>query len=247
MTNIADTVWRAMQTGEYANELEPLDIAAGQQLQLEMLSRWQHAGEQLGGFKIGLTSGQARNSMGDGIRPFGFILQSRILQSGDAIEHSLIGKMGVENELVFNICADIKADKVTPEVARSVVDGVAPGFEINQPRLQGTHSNGLRIADNLTQWGIVVGDFVHPDQNYDDLNVVLSNDDGVLQQVAAATHIDNHFASIAALINGLYQYNMGLTKGMKVITGSYTRQSVKAAGRFIGDFGSIGSVELEVK
>ena len=247
MTDNADTVWQAMQTGEYKSDLKQLEIAEGQQLQLEMLSRWQNAGEQLGGFKIGLTSGQARNSMGDGVRPFGFILQSRIIQSGGSVEHSHIGKMGVENELVFNISEDIKANNVTPEVARSLVDGVAPGFEINQPRLQGSHSNGVRIADNLTQWGIVVGEFVHPDQNYDDLNVVLSNDDGVLQEVAAARHIDNHFVSIAALINGLYQYDMGLKKGMRVITGSYTRHIIRAASCFTGDFGSIGSVKLEVK
>lgn len=247
MTDIANIVWQAMQTGVYESDLAPLEIAEGQQLQLEMLSRWQNTGEQLGGFKIGLTSGQARNSMGDGVRPFGFILQSRIIQNGGSVEHARIGRMGVENELVFNISEDIKANNVTPEVARSVVDGVAPGFEINQPRLQGAHSNGVRIADNLTQWGIVVGEFVHPDQNYDDLNVVLSNDDGVLQEIAAATHIDNHFASIAALINGLYQYDMGLTKGMKVITGSYTRHIIKTAACFTGDFGAIGKVKLEVK
>ena len=54
-----------------------LDRHQGLALQLEVLSRFRDAGEKLGGWKIGLTSGPGRDAMGKGFRPFGFILETR--------------------------------------------------------------------------------------------------------------------------------------------------------------------------
>ena len=35
--------------------------------------------------------------------------------------------------------------------------------------------------------------------------------------------------------------------GMRVITGSYTRQTIERSGTFIGEFGALGSVSIRVR
>jgi 2-keto-4-pentenoate hydratase len=244
MTELIDILWEGAQSGEITAELPELEIDEGQRLQLELLDKWQATGEQLAGYKVGLTSGAARNAFGPGVRPFGFILMSRVLQSGGSL--GLTRNLGVENELVFRVCKSIKATGVTAEHAREIVDGVAPGFEVNQHRLKQPGSNGIRIADNLSQWGIVVGDFQKVDRPYEQLSVQLKKDGEIQQEVAAAGHIDNHFESIAALINRLHRFDRCLQAGELVITGSFTRAAVSEPGIWSGDFADLGQVTLEV-
>ena len=148
-----DRLWQGIQAGRIDETFPETDVDDGQRMQLQLLDKWRDQGEELGGYKIGLTSGAARNIFGVGIRPFGYVLKSRIFRSGDAVTLSDIGKMGVENELVFRVARDIKTDSATREDALSVLDGVAPGFEINQLRLTSAQSPGIRLAENLSQWG----------------------------------------------------------------------------------------------
>ena len=80
MNDIVDVLWRVHNdpAGGHEAALQGTTISfeEGQQLQLDLLQRWLEAGHELGGWKIGMTSGANRNGMGDGIRPFGFILNA---------------------------------------------------------------------------------------------------------------------------------------------------------------------------
>ena len=72
-----DALWRLHNDPSINPEdlqLNSVDISAdeGQTLQLQLLERWLEQGEEIGGWKIGMTSGANRNAMGDGIRPTGF-------------------------------------------------------------------------------------------------------------------------------------------------------------------------------
>ena len=250
MNDLEEMIWRSLHSGELDIAPTEISVDEGQRLQLRVLERWIEQGETLAGYKIGLTSGEARNAFGAGIRPFGFILRSRVLRSGDSVQRNKIGRMGIENELVFRVGESISATSITGEAARKVIEAVAPAFEINQRRLLlipgGESSNGLRVADNLSQWGIVTGNFLDLDQDFDNLVVSLSCDGESVQEVRAKGHIDDHFDSIAALINRLHSYGRGLSRGDLIITGSFTKQPIDSAGRWCGNFGEIGRVELQV-
>ena len=250
LNDLEEMIWRSVHSGELDIAPPEISVDGGQALQLRVLDRWIKQGESLAGFKIGLTSGEARDAFGAGIRPFGFILQSRVLASGDRVQRSQIGRMGIENELVFRVGESISGTGITADTAREAIEAVAPAFEINQRRLlsiPGGHvSNGIRVADNLSQWGIVTGDFVDLDQDFENLVVSLSHNDELVQEVSAKGHIDDHFTSIAALINGLHDYERGLSTGDLIITGSFTKQPIDSPGRWCGNFGEIGQVALEV-
>ena len=250
MSDLEEMIWRSVHSGELDTRPPEISVHEGQRLQLRILDRWIKQGEALAGYKIGLTSGEARDAFGVGIRPFGFILQSRVLGSGDCVQRNQIGRMGIENELVFRVGESISATGITREAAREAIEAVAPAFEINQRRLLsipgGQASNGIRVADNLSQWGIVTGGFVDLDQDFDNLVVSLSCDGESVQEVSANGHIDDHFTSIAALINRLHDYGRGLSRGDLIITGSFTKQPIDSPGRWCGNFGEIGQVELQV-
>ena len=85
-----------------------------------------------------------------------FILKSRIYASGSKLPLSQLHKGQVENELAIRIGADLGGD-ATREDAIAAVDCILPGFEINQKRLPPGADTGLRVADNLSNYGIVVG------------------------------------------------------------------------------------------
>jgi len=243
-----NALWQGAHQGVL--DLDPLpevDVEEGQSLQLRILENWLKSGEALEGYKVGLTSGQARDAFGAGIRPFGYILKSRVFQSGDSVSLQSIGRMGLENELVFRLGAPLRGDDVTAAQARGAVESVAAGFEINQTRIRGRASPGVHVADNLSQWGVVTGEFRSPDIAFDDLTVTLALDGAVIQTVAAAGHIDDHFESIATLANRLFRFKRHLRPGTLVITGAFTRHPVERVGTWEGDFGDAGKVSIRVE
>lgn len=221
------------------------ELHTGLSRQLETLERRLAAGESLGGWKVGLTSGQARDSMGAGFRPFGYILDSRIFASGANIALDAFERVGVENECCFTIGREL-AGEVSRDEVLDALDGVAPGFEINERRLAADATAPERLADDLSQWGIVAG----PSRDvsgvdFESLVVTLARDGEAVETVAARGHIEDHFTSIAALAAQLSRFGRTLHPGQRVITGSFGRCPVQSPSSWSGDFGSdLGVVEV---
>lgn len=221
------------------------DLHAGLNRQLETLEGKLAAGEALGGWKVGLTSGQARDSMGPGFRPFGYILESRIFASGACIGLNAFERVGVENECCFTIGRELSGE-VSRDAVAGAVQGVAPAFEINERRLPADAPAPDRLADDLSQWGIVAGDSrAVAGVDFESLVVTLARDGQAVETVAARGHIEDHFDSIAALAAQLSRFGRTLQPGQHVITGSFGRCPVTEPSRWSGDFGSaLGVVEV---
>ena len=64
------------------------------------------------------------------------------------------------------------------------------------------------------------------------------------QHAELLSKVDDHFVSIAALARELGKFGRGLRAGQRVITGSFTRQSVKGASQWEAHFGALGSVAI---
>jgi len=225
------------------------ELVIAQQRQLDHLENLEREGESAGGWKLGLTSGESRDAFGPGIRPFGFILASRILASDAGLDWSRIGNGGIENELCFRIGEDITST-VTADSVRQALESVAPAFEINQRRIEKTSSPAERIADDLANWGIVVGtdSEIPADPDWDAMTVTLCHDGEPVERVAAAGHIDNHFQSLATLANALQRFGRHLKKGDRVITGAFGKQAQPHSGTWSGDFGpELGTVLLDIE
>ena len=224
------------------------ELDAGLARQLERLGD-----RDVGGWKVGLTSGAARDGMGPGFRPFGYILEERVFPSGKQLalaDFASVGadsvrmgadsvRVSVENELCFRLGEALPGDADRDAVI-AAIDCVAPAFEIGEARLPPGATAAERLADNLGQYAVVVGPEVRRPWaafDFDAVVVALKRNDAPVQTVAAAGHIDDHFASIAALARQLARFGRRLATGDRVITGSYTRCRVAAAGIYCGEFG----------
>jgi 2-keto-4-pentenoate hydratase len=225
------------------------ELSRAQQQQLDHLARLEAAGESVGGWKLGLTSGGSRDAFGAGVRPFGFILHSRILEDGATLDWSRIGNGGIENEVCFAIASDIR-EPVTADTVRNHLAGTAPAFEINQRRIDASSPPAERIADDLANWGIVVGPMqpVPADPAFDQMTVTLRRGAETVASVASAGHIDDHFETLARLANQLLDYGRQLSSGDRVITGAFGRQPQPEPGSWSGDFGpSLGTVSMVIE
>jgi 2-keto-4-pentenoate hydratase len=225
-----------------------LSVSAGEAVQLAVLERLVAQGARRGGWKVGMTSGVGRDSVGVGVRPFGYLLESRILSSGERLDASDIRSVGLETELCFRLGATLGGSRASADDARRAVDGVAPAFEVNEERLDAAAANGVKVADNLRQWAIVAGEF-SPVPDADLLGALVSTislDGHELQRRAAEGHIDDHFESLAALARELAAFDLTLDPGDVVITGAFTRIGKLAPGHYVGAFSGLGEVALEL-
>ncbi len=246
LSTIVDQAWAAATNPPKPIDAGTLSVDEAQTAQVRLLERWQAQGETVVGWKLGLTSGRSRDAFGPGIRPFGFILGSRLHASGDHIQAARIGRGVVENEVCFRMGHTLDGS-ATREIAVAAVDGVAPAFEVNQRRIPDGSEPAARVADNLSNWGLVVGDFLPKAPELDQLIVTLTHDGTEVDSVSTEGHIDDHFESIARLARRLAQYGLALSKGDYVITGAFTRARLEA-GRFTGTFSpELGSVSVNVR
>ena len=245
-----ELVWQGLAHDAVDGErlVGKLDLHDGLRVQLGVLRRHLLRGEKLAGWKVGLTSGPARDAMGVGFRPFGFVLQSRTFASGARIAHRKIASCGIETELCFRIGRTLASVDTTPEQAAAAIAGVSPAFELNARRIAGPADEGVRLADDLSQWGIVVGPEVAPvpdDLDLDALRVELWSGDGLAGSALGRDEIDSHRLSLARLAKLLARFGLALEAGQRVITGAYVRQPVRGPGHWRGSFGPLGSVEVE--
>lgn len=211
----------------------------------EQLEQFKHVNR--GGWKVGLTSGTSRDSMGVGFRPFGHIAANKIYKSHSAISLAAVGDIGVENELCFTFGKAVPADADHSQLQECVA-AILPAFELNERRLGSSATNRERLADNLSQYGIVIGDpiFNHEEINLSKVLVTLSENDREVASVASQGHIDDHYDSLLALVKVLARFDRTIEWGDFVITGAFGRSRVTEASRWRGDFSEgIGSVEVE--
>ena len=244
-----EVLWKGALEGSFpADEVRgQLTLDEGLRLQLRVLERWLERGETLGGWKVGMTSGQARDALGPGFRPFGFILSSRVHRSGDVVDPAAITSCGVEPELCFRMGAVLEGRYVQSEDAAAAVDAVSPGFEINELRPVGSASGALRVADDLSQWGIVVGEEKSPvpaDFDFAALRVEMRENGAVAATTSARDWIDDPYVSIARLASQLSRFGLRLEPGQRVITGAYSKHAVRGPGHWEAAFSELGTVSV---
>jgi 2-keto-4-pentenoate hydratase len=224
-------------------------IDDGERIQLAVMDLKVTAGDARAGWKVGLTSGRSRDAFGPGIRPFGHILRSRVFASGSELSLAGLTRPELEVELCFQIGRRLEGSRVSRDEAREAVVAVGPSFEIVEDRLDGSKDPGLRLADDLSHWGIVRGDRPQPVPagfDLDSLVSELSGDGVVLQRVDASGHIDDSFESLVTLARELAKFGRALEPDDVVITGAFARHRVERPGTYSGAFDGLGTVSVVV-
>jgi 2-keto-4-pentenoate hydratase len=220
-----------------------LEMHAAGAVQLQVLLEHLAAGDALAGWKVGMTSGDNRDKMGTGVRPFGFILASRTHRSGDSII-TTIADPGIEPELGIRIGRPVGGDRVTRDEALAAIEAYVPCFEIGHRRLPADTSAAIRVAADLSQWGLVVGDPLAGPLSAKDLAVSLHRDGESVARGGPGFDIDDPVDALRALCAGLSRFGLGLLPGQVVITGAFAKARVSRPSTWRADFSGLGGVEI---
>lgn len=244
---VIDTLYVARRNGSQPSGLDQVQFGLEEALavQLRVLGRFEAEGERLGGWKVGLTSGNARDRMGKDFRPFGYVLQSRIFPSGATTPVTKIMNCAVEPELCLIVGSQLRGDAVDVAEAKAAVRAVAPAFEINQRRVGPDAGQTLLLADGLAQWGIVVGPEALVRDGLVGTMVEFYCDEQLVETKTPGATMDDPYLSLSRLCRLLHKYGLGLEPGQPVITGSFCHHAVSRPGTYRAVFSGIGEVSLK--
>jgi 2-keto-4-pentenoate hydratase len=223
-----------------------LTLTDAYRVQFGILSRWQAAGEQLAGWKIGASAEAARKALGLQAPISGYLLASRHLASGCSITHGDLHRPIIESELCFTIGKRIAGPGVTRDQVMSSVVAVAPAFEVVDMRVDMRADMPLGIADDVAQWGYVTGAALSPYPPHFELGQVrveMKRNGETIEQALGKEVIDNQLDSIAWLANHLAAYGMAIEPGQRIMSGSFTKPTPIAKGdRWESTFSGVGGV-----
>jgi 2-keto-4-pentenoate hydratase len=246
----SELIWNEAQAGRWFPQAlhGQLTLPDALRAQLGVRDRKAAAGARQAGWKVGLTSERVRKRYGIDARPFGHIMEPDVYESGASIATSAFRNASIEPELCFTMGRRLAGPGITPDQARAAVAAVSAGFELNQNRAGGVKDFPLSVADNLSQWGIVVGDTLAPvpaGLELAALRVELRRDGAVAASAGGgAETIDDHFLSLSLLANVLGEYGQALEPGQRVITGSFAKEDVAAGESWEARFSGIGTVSV---
>ena len=244
---VIDVLYVARRDGSPPSGLGQVQLGLEEALalQLRVLGRFEGAGERLGGWKVGLTSGNARDRMGKDFRPFGYVLRSRIFRSGATLPLAQITNCAIEPELCLVIGSPLRGNAVDVAAAKAAVRAVAPAFELNQRRVGPDQGQGLLLADGLAQWGIVVGPEAPVRDGLVETMVEFYRDGQLVETKTPGATMDDPYLSLSRLCKLLDRHGFGLEPGQPVITGSFCHHAVSRPGTYRSVFSGIGEVSAQ--
>lgn len=244
----AKIIWDAMQTGTHNPESlrGKLKLEEANAIQLKVLDHWIASGEKHAGWKIGMTAAPLRQAFKIEAPIYGYLLESRQFSSGHTFQYEEIHNPAIEAELYFVMGKRLAGPKATKEQALQAIELIAPAFEVVSLRVNLAEDTPLAVADNIAQWGYVVGDVIKPypqDLNLGEVVADVKNNDTDFFRGRGADVIDNQLQSIAWLANQLAQHGHALEAGHRVMSGSFIKPTPFNKGdRWETHFSSIGTV-----
>ena len=240
----ATDLWERAKAGDHAPERwkGALKYDDGLAVQLSLLARKEAAEARLAGWKVGLTSPRARKMLGADERPFGHLLRAGVFDHGDTVACEEMTEPHIEPELCFVFARPVD-DRSQLETS---VGSVHAGFELNENRPGRVKGDfPLSVADNLSHWGIVVGQGADPRGL--DLNAVSVNlkcDGESRYQGVSSEVLDDHWSSLARLVEVLGRHSRRIEAGHRVITGAYCRLPVEPGQQWVAEYEGIGEVGI---
>ncbi|MGH7386448.1 MAG: 2-keto-4-pentenoate hydratase, partial [Candidatus Rokuibacteriota bacterium] len=214
-------------------------------VQLGVLARHVQAGERQAGWKVGLTSKAMQIQQKVHEPVLGFLLASGEQPSGARLQYADLINPGFENELCLTVGRTLRGPGVTTAQAQAALSAMAPAFEIIEKRGDFAADLNVSLADNAQQRAYVTGAPVPVPSGFDlaTVSLALRVNDGAPDRALGAEVLGTPAASIAWLANKLGELGLALEAGMKVMSGSFTRQYPLSRGdRIEASFVPVGPV-----
>jgi len=240
LAQAVDFIWDAARRGEHypAAWKGKLTVAEGYRVQLGLLARHVAAGDRHVGWKVGLTAKAIRDQFGMHEPVMGFLLASGHKRDtgsqpgGVAIPFASLIAPCLENELCLTVGRTLRGPGVTVEQARAALSAVAPAFELVERRGDFVADPALAMTDNVQQKAFITG----PEQPLaQHLSLAATTlevwvNGKMTERATGAEVMGDPAASVAWLANKLAEFERVLEAGLRVMSGSFTKQVNLALG-----------------
>lgn len=210
------------------------------------------AGQQLMGYKIGLTSRAMQRVMKINTPDFGVLTNAMRIEDGSEIAAVRFNDPRIEVELAFVLKSPLSGSNLTVMDVLNATDYVIPALELIDARSHRVHpqTGYVRtvmdtISDNAANAGIILGGRpIRPDAV--DLRwcgaILYRN--AVIEETGLAAGVLNHPANgICWIAKRFAAHGIGLEAGQILLSGSFTAPvAVKAGDTIHADYGALGGI-----
>jgi 2-keto-4-pentenoate hydratase len=217
-------------------------------VQLGMLERYVREGDRQAGWKVGLTAKAMQVQQGVHEPVLGFLLASGERASGTRFRYADLIHPGFENELCLTVGRTLRGPGITTEQAAAALSGMAPALEIIERRGDFAGDLNLALADNAQQKAFVTGAVTPVPAGFDfaavSVDIIVNGTHS--ERAMGSEVLGTPAASVAWLANKLAEFGLSLEAGMRVMSGSFTRQyELKAGDRIEARFVPVGAALAE--
>ncbi|MET7434536.1 MULTISPECIES: 2-keto-4-pentenoate hydratase [Streptomyces] len=248
---LARRLWQAARGGtpvdpEAADRLDSLELAYAVENATRELAL--AAGDEVIGYKIGLTSQPARDAFGAGQPAAGHLLAGRLLQDGQPLTTAGLFEAQVEVEIAFILGEALSGVDVTAQDVHHATAVVAPAFEIVDSRwCGGARTLPMLVADNTNAARAVLGPRVTPPPaGLSKITATLLTGSRTVPGSATAV-MGDPTAAVAWLAGHLHRGGARLEAGDIVLSGTLCPPTAISAGdRLVADLGELGRVAADV-
>lgn len=209
-------------------------------------------GDDIIGYKIGLTSRVMQRAMKIDTPDFGVLLESMSFQNNSDIKAGDFIDPRIEVELAFVLKKRLFGEDLSIEDVLDATDYVVPSLELIaarsfrvDPKSGYTRTVMDTIADNAANGGIITGD-QHFSPNDIDMRwsgaILYKN--GIIEETGLAAAVMDHPANgIRWVAKRFAPHGIALEAGQIILSGSFTSPIVVKAGDHIrSDFGPLGEI-----
>ena len=222
-----------------------LTVDAAYKAQFALLECRKDDGEQLAGWKVGLTSQAMQEQQGIHEPCLGHLLTSCHHDSGVQLVFDDMVSPGIENELCVQVGKRLEGKNVSLDEAIASIKAVAPALEVIEKRSVFGSDFPLAVAGNVQQRAYVTGPFVafSPEIDLSTIKVTVEVNDKFAEEASGVEVLGNPANSLIWLAGILSDYGLAIEPEMQVMTGSFTKQyAVSKGDRVRSNFTHFGDV-----
>lgn len=239
---------RRQDRGRVTEEWPGLDEATAYRVQRRLIESRLAGGEELIGFKLGLTSRAKQEQMNVDAPISGWLTDAHQRCNGEPVKVSSYIHPRVEPEIAFILDKELSGPDCTREDVKNATAHIAAAFEIIDSRYR-DFSFALPdvIADNASSAGFVVGSTTREPGDFDLINeeVSLLVDGAEVASATGAAVQGDPAQAVAEAVNEIAARGQSLPAGTIILTGALTDAVFLEPGSsFSARFSNLGEITL---
>lgn len=205
------------------------------------------AGEQVRGYKIGLTSKAMQKAVGIDEPDYGHLFASQIHESGSTLSLAGLNAPRIEVELAFILDRPLRGPGVTLSDVLKATRHVMPALELIASRTELPRKLVDTLSDNAAGAGVILGGRPVTPSEVDLrwLAAVFYKNAEIIESGVSAAVLGHPANGIAWLANRLGARDVTLEPGQILLAGSFTPPVAVAPGDTLHvDYGPLGGIAV---